>query len=63
MSSAASEAHRRSCSPGRSGTDLTMWLPQADVLKPHFCTLRYDIRGHGASPVPPGPYSIDDLGG
>src|ERR1700759_5702935 len=39
-----------------------MWRPQADVLKPHFCTLRYDIRGHGASEVPPGPYSMDDLG-
>jgi 3-oxoadipate enol-lactonase len=47
---------------GSLGTDLTMWLPQADVLKPHFCTLRYDIRGHGASEVPPGPYSMDDLG-
>jgi len=47
---------------GSLGTDLTMWQPQADVLKPHFCTLRYDIRGHGASEVPPGPYSMDDLG-
>jgi 3-oxoadipate enol-lactonase len=47
---------------GSLGTDLTMWLPQAEVLKPHFCTLRYDIRGHGASDVPPGPYSMDDLG-
>jgi len=47
---------------GSLGTDLTMWLPQSDVLKPHFCTLRYDIRGHGASEVPPGPYSMDDLG-
>jgi 3-oxoadipate enol-lactonase len=47
---------------GSLGTDLTMWLPQTDVLKPHFCTLRYDIRGHGASEVPPGPYTMDDLG-
>jgi 3-oxoadipate enol-lactonase len=47
---------------GSLGTDLTMWQPQADRLKPRFCTLRYDIRGHGASEVPPGPYSIDDLG-
>jgi 3-oxoadipate enol-lactonase len=47
---------------GSLGTDLTMWEPQAEVLKPHFCTLRYDIRGHGRSPVPPGPYSMDDLG-
>jgi 3-oxoadipate enol-lactonase len=47
---------------GSLGTDLTMWQLQADVLKPHFCTLRYDLRGHGASEVPPGPYSMDDLG-
>lgn len=47
---------------GSLGTDLTMWQPQADVLKPHFCTLRYDIRGHGRSPVPSGPYSMADLG-
>ena len=47
---------------GSLGTDLTMWAPQADLLKPRFCTLRYDIRGHGLSPVPPGPYSMDDLG-
>src|ERR1700751_5526161 len=39
-----------------------MWQPQADRLKPRFCTLRYDIRGHGRSPAPPGPYSMDDLG-
>jgi 3-oxoadipate enol-lactonase len=47
---------------GSLGTDLTMWQPQADRLKPRFCTLRYDIRGHGASEVPPGPYSMADLG-
>ncbi len=47
---------------GSLGTDLTMWEPQAELLKPRFCTLRYDIRGHGRSAVPPGPYSIDDLG-
>ncbi len=47
---------------GSLGTDLTMWMPQAELLKPRFCTLRYDIRGHGRSPVPAGPYSIDDLG-
>ncbi len=47
---------------GSLGTDLTMWTPQAELLKPRFCTLRYDIRGHGRSPVPSGSYSIEDLG-
>jgi len=47
---------------GSLGTDLTMWEPQSELLGPRFCTLRYDIRGHGRSPVPPGPYSIADLG-
>ena len=47
---------------GSLGTDLTMWTPQAELLKPRFCTLRYDIRGHGRSAVPSGPYSIDALG-
>jgi len=48
---------------GSLGTDLTMWEPQAELLGPRFCTLRYDMRGHGKSPAPPGPYSIADLGG
>lgn len=44
------------------GTDLSMWDPQAALLREHFRVVRYDLRGHGASPVPPGPYSIADLG-
>jgi 3-oxoadipate enol-lactonase len=47
---------------GSLGTDLTMWQTQSDRLGDRFRTLRYDIRGHGASPVPQGPYSIADLG-
>ncbi len=47
---------------GSLGTDLTMWKTQADRLGERFRTLRYDIRGHGRSAVPPGPYSIADLG-
>jgi len=47
---------------GSLGTDLTMWEPQSERLKPRFCTLRYDVRGHGSSTVPPGPYSMDELG-
>jgi 3-oxoadipate enol-lactonase len=47
---------------GSLGTDLTMWKPQADALGRRFRVLRYDIRGHGDSPAPPGPYSMADLG-
>ncbi|WP_019142965.1 3-oxoadipate enol-lactonase [Noviherbaspirillum massiliense] len=44
------------------GTTLDMWTPQMPALAQHFHLLRYDTRGHGASSVPPGPYSIDQLG-
>src|SRR4051812_37071807 len=44
------------------GSSLAMWDPQADALAERFRLVRYDIRGHGASPVPPPPYSIDDVG-
>jgi len=47
---------------GSLGTDLTMWRPQSDRLGERFRTLRYDVRGHGGSEVPPAPYSMDDLG-
>lgn len=45
------------------GTTHAMWDPQAQALKDEFRVLRYDHRGHGGSPVPPGPYSIEDLAG
>ena len=44
------------------GTTLRMWDDQAPQLREHFRLLRYDHRGHGGSPVPPGPYEIEDLG-
>lgn len=44
------------------GCDSGMWDPQMPDLLEHFRALRYDTRGHGASDVSPGDYSIDMLG-
>jgi 3-oxoadipate enol-lactonase len=44
------------------GTVLSMWEPQARELEQQFRVVRYDLRGHGSSPVPPGPYSLAELG-
>jgi 3-oxoadipate enol-lactonase/4-carboxymuconolactone decarboxylase len=44
------------------GVDLGMWSPQVTDLLPHFRVLRYDLRGHGASDVPAGDYTIERLG-
>jgi 3-oxoadipate enol-lactonase/4-carboxymuconolactone decarboxylase len=45
------------------GTTHAMWDDQAAALEDRFRVLRYDHRGHGGSPVPPGPYTVDDLAG
>jgi 3-oxoadipate enol-lactonase/4-carboxymuconolactone decarboxylase len=44
------------------GTDHMMWQPQAEALSHAFRVIRYDQRGHGASEVPFGPYSMERLG-
>jgi len=44
------------------GTDHAMWAAQVPDLLPHFQVLRYDTRGHGASDVSQGEYSIELLG-
>jgi pimeloyl-ACP methyl ester carboxylesterase len=44
------------------GTDLSIWQAQAGALARDWRVVRYDHRGHGASPVPPGPYAIAELG-
>ena len=45
------------------GTDRGMWDEQLPSLAEHFRVLRYDQRGHGRSPAPPGPYTIAELAG
>src|SRR5579875_538670 len=44
------------------GTTLSMWEPQVAAFSRRFRVLRYDSRGHGASAVTPGPYTIEQLG-
>jgi 3-oxoadipate enol-lactonase len=44
------------------GSTTAMWDPQAAVLAERLRVVRYDHRGHGDSPVPPGPYELADLG-
>jgi 3-oxoadipate enol-lactonase len=44
------------------GTDTTLWCPQLPSLAGRLRVIRYDHRGHGRSPVPAGPYRIDQLG-
>ena len=46
---------------GSLGTTLEMWDGQAPLASRRR-TVRYDHRGHGRSPAPPGPYEIADLG-
>lgn len=44
------------------GTNLHLWDGQMEPFRAHFRVIRYDTRGHGASEVPRGPYSIERLG-
>ena len=46
---------------GSLGSTLEMWEPQLPALSERYRVVRYDTRGHGHSPVPAGPYALDDL--
>ncbi|AZG45330.1 3-oxoadipate enol-lactonase [Gordonia insulae] len=43
------------------GSTYRMWDAQLPALEDRFRVIRYNTRGHGDSPVPQGPYTIDDL--
>ena len=40
---------------------VRMWDPQVEAFKDRYRILNYDMRGHGASAAPQGPYSLDML--
>ncbi len=44
------------------GTNLTLWDLQREPFEKQYRVLRYDMRGHGSSSVPPGPYTLNQLG-
>ncbi|GAA4403618.1 bifunctional 3-oxoadipate enol-lactonase/4-carboxymuconolactone decarboxylase PcaDC [Tsukamurella soli] len=48
---------------GSLGSDRAMWLPQVSGLSADHDTVAVDLRGHGESPVPTGPYTVSQLAG
>ncbi len=52
---------RSSSSIHAIGTSIEMWAPQVPALSRDFRVLSIDLRGHGRSPVPSGPYAMGEL--
>ena len=44
------------------GADLSMWDAQVPILSQRHRLVRYDARGHGASPTSPAPFGVERLG-
>lgn len=42
------------------GTTLALWDQLAEALATDYRVVRFDMRGHGGSPVPSGSYSVED---
>jgi 3-oxoadipate enol-lactonase len=43
------------------GVTLRLWDATAPALRDRYRVVRYDVRGHGASATPPGPYSLAEM--
>jgi 3-oxoadipate enol-lactonase len=46
---------------GSLGSTTAMWDEQVGPLSERLRVVRFDLRGHGDSPAPPGPYSVQKL--
>jgi 3-oxoadipate enol-lactonase len=43
------------------GTSMRMWAPQVPILSRDHRVISIDLRGHGRSPAPVGPYAMAEL--
>ena len=43
------------------GVTLALWDDHVPPLTKRFRVLRYDVRGHGGSEIPPGPYTLEQM--
>lgn len=43
------------------GSNAAMWAPQVEALAIDHRVVLFDLRGHGSSDAPPGPYALEQL--